>query len=112
PYVPSPLLYEGRLYYNQSNDGILTVVEAATGKVLIERTRLPGIRQMYASPVGAAGRVYLTSRDGASLVIKQGDTFEVLAQNKLDEEFDASPAIVGKEMYLRGKRYLYCLAEE
>jgi outer membrane protein assembly factor BamB len=66
---------------------------------------------LYASPVGAAGRVYLTSRTGATLVIKDSDKFEVLAENKLDDDFDASPAIVGKEMFLRGKRYLYCLAE-
>lgn len=110
PYVPSPLLYGGRLYFNQSNNGILTVVEAATGKVLIERTRLPGIASIYASPVGAAGRVYLTSRDGATLVIKHGvDEVEVLAQNKLDEAFDASMAIVDDEIFLRGKRYLYCI---
>lgn len=112
PYVPSPLLYGNRLYFNQSNDGILTCLDAATGKTLIDRTRLPGLARVYASPVGAAGRVYLTSRTGATLVIKDSDTFEVLAENKLDDDFDASPAIVGKELFLRGKRNLYCLAEE
>ena len=112
PYVPSPLLYGNRLYFNQSNDGILTCLDAATGKTLIDRTRLPGLARVYASPVGAAGRVYLTSRSGATLVIKDSDTFEVLAENKLDDDFDASPAIVGKELFLRGKRNLYCLAEE
>ena len=44
--------------------------------------------------------------------LEKTDTLEVLAENKLDEEFDASPAIVGQEMFLRGKKYLYCLAEE
>ena len=111
PYIPSPLLYEGRLYFTQSNDGILTCLEAKTGKALIERTRLPGIARIYASPVGAAGRVYITSRDGTTLVIRHGDTFEVLATNKLDDDIDASPAIAGKQMFLRGKRFLYCLAE-
>jgi len=111
PYVPSPLLYDNRLYFTQSNDGLLSCLDAATGKVIIDRTRLPEIRKTYASPVGAAGRVYLTSRDGTTLVIRHADTFEVLATNKLDDEIDASAAIVGKELYLRGKRYLYCLAE-
>jgi outer membrane protein assembly factor BamB len=111
PYIPSPLLYDGRLFFTQSNEGILSCVEAATGKTLIERTRLPGISQAYASPIGAAGRVYFTSRRGGFLVIKNADQLEVLAENKLDDEFDASPAIVGKELYLRGKKFLYCVAE-
>ena len=112
PYVPSPLLYDNRLYFLQSNDGILSIADAATGKVLVDRQRLPEIRRIYASPVGAAGRVYLTSRDGVTLVIRHGDTFEVLATNKLSDDIDASAAVVGKELYLRGKKHLYCIAEE
>ncbi len=110
PYIPSPLLYDGRLYFTQSNEGILSCVEAATGKTLIERTRLQGISQAYASPVGAAGRVYFTSRRGVTTVIKHADDLQILATNELAEEFDASPAIVGKEMFLRGKKFLYCIA--
>ena len=111
PYVPSPLLYDNRLYFLQSNNGILTVADAATGKLHIDRERLNDIRGIYASPVGAAGRVYLTSRDGVTLVIRHADTFEVLATNKLNDDIDASAAIVGKELFLRGKNYLYCIAE-
>jgi outer membrane protein assembly factor BamB len=111
PYVPSPLLYDQRLYFTQSNDGLLSSLDAATGKVVIDRQRLTGARKVYASPVGAASRVYLTSREGTTLVIRHADTFEVLATNKLDDDIDASPAIVGKELFLRGKKHLYCLAE-
>jgi outer membrane protein assembly factor BamB len=111
PYIPSPLLYDDRLYFTQSNDGILTCLHARTGDTLIDRTRLPGISRVYSSPVGAAGRVYVTSRDGTTLVIKHADTFEVLATNRLDDPIDASPAIAGKELFLRSKRWLYCLAE-
>jgi outer membrane protein assembly factor BamB len=111
PYIPSPLLYDDRLYFTQSNDGILSCLNAKTGEATIERTRLPGISRIYASPVGAAGRVYITSRDGATLVIKHADSFEVLASNRLDDPIDASPAIAGKELFLRGQRWLYCLAE-
>lgn len=111
PYIPSPLLYDNRLYFTQSNDGLLTCLDAATGKELIDRTRLPEIRKIYSSPVGAAGRVYLTSREGTTLVIKHADMFEVLATNKLDEPIDASAAIAGKELFLRGTKHLYCLAE-
>ena len=66
---------------------------------------------MYASPVGAAGRIYLVGRDGRAVVIKKGAQFEKLAANKLDDRFDASPAIVGKQLFLRGHENLYCIAE-
>jgi hypothetical protein len=60
--------------------------------------------------VGAAGRVYLTGRDGTTLVIRHGPTFEVLATNHLDDGFDASPALVDREIYMRGYKYLYSIA--
>ncbi|MCH8295478.1 hypothetical protein IH992_30725, partial [Candidatus Poribacteria bacterium] len=59
---------------------------------------------------GASNRVYLADRDGSTLVIKHGATFEVLAKNVLDDGFDASPAIVDQEIYLRGRKYLYCIS--
>jgi hypothetical protein len=66
--------------------------------------------EVYSSPVGAAGRVYVTSRDGTTLVIKRGAAFEVLAKNTLDDGFDASPALVDGDMYMRGYKYLYDIA--
>jgi outer membrane protein assembly factor BamB len=110
PYVPSPLLYDDRLYFFANNNGILTVLNAKTGETLVDAERLSGFSGVYASPVGAAGRVYLVARDGAALVLKKGDKVEVLATNKLEDHIDASPAIVGKELFLRGKRNLYCIA--
>jgi outer membrane protein assembly factor BamB len=109
PYVPSPLLYQGRLYFTQMNDALLTVLDARTGKALTDRHRLKGMSSFYASPVGAAGRVYFVGRDGAAVVLKAGDKPEVLAVNKLDDPIDASPAVVGKQLFLRGEKHLYCL---
>ena len=111
PYVPSPLLYDGVLYFTQSNQGILTSVEVATGDIGLERTRLTQVSKLYASPVGAAGRVYITGRNGKTLVIKNSNQFEVLATNPLDDEFNASPALAGKQMFLRGRKFLYCLED-
>lgn len=111
PYVPSPLLYDGRLYFYSGNNAMLSAFDAASGKPLIEAERLSGLSGVYASPLGAAGRVYLVGRDGNTLVIRHGDTLEILATNRLDDRFDASPAAVGRELYLRGHRHLYCLAE-
>jgi outer membrane protein assembly factor BamB len=110
PYVPSPLLYDGVLYFIKSNAGILSVFDAKTGKPHYQARRLEGIPEVYASPVAARGRVYLTSRDGTTLVIRHGAAFEVLASNSLDDGFDASPALVDGHIYLRGYRYLYDIA--
>ena len=67
---------------------------------------------MYASPVAAADRVYLTGRNGATVVIKASDQFEPIATNMLDDKFDGSPAIAGNEMFLRGHKSLYCISEK
>ncbi len=112
PYVPSPLLYGDLLWFTGSNKGILSCLNAATGEPIVDRKRLEGIANIYASPVGAADRVYLTSREGNTVVIKRGPELEILATNKLDDRFDASPAIVGNEIILRGNESLYCIAAE
>ena len=112
PYVPSPLLVDQRLYIFSGNNATLSCFDASSGKMLIDNERLEGPSGFYASPVSAGGRIYLAGRNGTSLVLKPSDKVEVLATNKLDEKFDASPAVVGRELFLRGHEYLYCLAEK
>jgi outer membrane protein assembly factor BamB len=111
PYVPSPLLYEGNLYLLKSNAGILSAFDAATGKPHYQVQRLEGLPEVFASPVGAGGRVYITGRDGVTLAIRNGKTYEVLATNKLDDGFDASAALADDAIYMRGYRNLYAIAE-
>jgi len=112
PYVPSPVLYDGTLYFTKSNSGVLSAYDATTGRHLFGPERLPGIRNLYASPVAAAGRLYITSRDGATAVLAAGDSLSVISVNHLDDEFDASPAVAGGEIYLRGRAFLYCIAAD
>jgi len=107
PYVASPLLMDNLLYYTKERQGILACSDAATGDVKFGATRLDGIDTIYASLAGAAGKVYVVGREGTTLVLKHGPAFEVLSSNKLDEGVDASPVLVGKELYLRGSRSLY-----
>lgn len=111
PYVPSPVLVNGRLYFTSGNNGILTCLDAATGTALFGPQRLPEIESIYASPIAAAGRIYFASRDGVVTVIAASDTFEVLATNRLSDGFDASPAAVENQLLLRGRERLYCLEE-
>jgi len=110
PYVPSPLLYGNELYFLKSNNGVLSVFNAKTGEKLYGEQRLEEVPNVYASPVGAGGKVYIAGREGATAVIERGGTFKLLSVNKLDDGFDASPVVIGDELYLRGKKNLYCIA--
>jgi len=112
PHVPSPLLYDGILYLLKGNTGILSAFDIRGGRPHYQLQRLDEISEAFSSPVGAVGRVYVTSRDGTTLVLRHGPTFEVLARNTLDDGFDASPALVDREIYLRGNRYLYRIEAE
>lgn len=112
PYVPSPLLLDGRLWFTQANGNMLTVLDAATGKPVMDRERLPGVTSFYASPAAAAGRVYFVDRSGTTLVLKAGDRLDVLATNKLDDPVDASPVLAGKQLFLRGTKFIYCIEEK
>jgi outer membrane protein assembly factor BamB len=109
PYVPSPLLYDGVLYILKTNSGILSAFDAKTGHPHYQVQRLDKLGEVFSSPVGAAGRVYITDRNGMTLVIRNSPKFEVLATNTLDDGFDASPALVDGEIYMRGYRNLYSI---
>jgi outer membrane protein assembly factor BamB len=109
--VPSPVLAGDRLYLFSGNSGILSAFDVKTGKPLIDTQRIDALDNVYASPVFAAGRLYFVGRDGTTVVMKHVDTLEEVAVNELDDPIDASPAVVGKELFLRGKQHRYCISE-
>ena len=104
--MPSPLLYRGAVYFLKVNSGILTSLDAKTGAVRFTE-RLTETPNVYASPVGADGRVYVVGREGKTAVLEAGPTLKVLATNVLNEPADATPALVDGELYLRGAKHLY-----
>ena len=112
PYVPSPLLYDGILYFLKSNNGLVSAFDAKSGKPHYQAQRIEAVPNVFASPVGASGRVYILGQQGTAVVLKHGPALDVLATNTLDDRFDASPALVDREMYLRGYKNLYCVAEK
>ena len=112
PYVPSPLLYDGVIYLLKSNSGILSAFDAKTGKPHYQLQRLEGVPNVFASPVAAKGRIYIPGQQGATIVLKAGPAYEVLATNTLDDGFDASPALVDGEIYLRGAKFLYSIGRQ
>ncbi len=109
PYTPSPLLHGGLIYMLLRNNGILSCFDARTGQEHFTRQRLRGLNVVYASPVGVDGRVYIVGKNGTTLVIKHGPTYQLLETNVLDDQFTASPAVVKDELFLRGHRALYCI---
>ncbi|MEY4095249.1 MAG: hypothetical protein RLZZ53_2448 [Acidobacteriota bacterium] len=112
PYVPSPLLYDNILYFLKTNNGLLSAFDAPSGKPHYQVQRIAkAMGEVFASPVGADGRVYIVARDGVTTVIKHGTSYEVLAENTLDDGFDASPALVDGEIFMRGYKYLYAIAQ-
>ena len=112
PYVPSPLLYDNRLFFMKVNQGTLTCLNAVSGQKLFGPERLKEPNYLYASPVGANGHVYLTGRNGKTLVIKNADEFQVVAENPLDDQFDASAVVSGDTLLLRGRKSLYCIGKK
>jgi outer membrane protein assembly factor BamB len=112
PYVSSPLLYDDTLYVLRHNQNVLSRFDPMTGIPRGEPVRLDGIRDfIFSSPVGAADRIYVTGRDGTTVVVKHDRENALLAVNHLEDSFSASAAVVDREFYLRGERFLYCIAE-
>lgn len=107
PNVPSPLLY-GNVLYLVKEGGILTALDAASGRVL-KQGRLKGALDFYySSPVGADGKIFTASEDGHVSVIKAGADWELVAVNDMDDAVYATPAPVDGRLYLRTKSALYC----
>ena len=112
PYVPSMLPFADRLYFLKSNSPILSIADTKTGELVYGPERLGSLRSIYASPVAVGERIYFVGRKGGAAVLRHGDTPEVIAESSLDDAFDASPAIAGDEIYLRGAANLYCIAPD
>jgi hypothetical protein len=110
PYVPSPLLYGENIYVCSGNKAIVSCYQVVDGKPRFVKQRLEGMTGIYASPVGAAGRIYFAGRGGMTKVIDSGNEFKILAENKLDDAFATTPAIAGGDLFLKGKKNLYCIA--
>ncbi len=110
PYVPCPMLWGEEIYLLEDRS-FFSCLGATDGARHYLKHRLPGALNFSASPVGAAGRIYLLSEAGRTVVLQRGPALKVLAINDLDETFHASPAIVGDAIYLRGDEHLFCFAK-
>jgi len=111
-YVPSALLHRDQIYFLKRNNGILTSLDAKTGEVIYGPVRLDTVQNIYASPVAAGDHIYIVGRDGSIAVVQHGSEFKQVATNRLDDRFDASPAISGNRLILRGHKALYAIGSK
>jgi outer membrane protein assembly factor BamB len=111
PYTPSGILTDGKLYFLKGNSGAMTCLNAKDGKVLYSNQKAEGIDKIFSSPTAGKDRIYIAAT-GLVDVVKAGGEFSLLAKNTLDDTFEASPVIVGNDLFLRGAKYLYCISEK
>jgi outer membrane protein assembly factor BamB len=107
-YVPSPILVDGLLYL-VTDKGLVTCLDAKTGKVHYEGGRPPAGASFMASPVAVAGHLLMPSMDGETVVLKAGTTHEVVRSNPLGEPIAASFAVAGGRIYIRGESHLFAI---
>lgn len=117
-YVPSPIMHEGHLYVT-SHTGVARCINPKTGESVYEQ-RLPlkaegrGGSAVYASPLLADGKLYVVTRTGGAFVLKADPKYTLLGTNRFtddDTDFNASPAVMGKQLLLRSNKFLYCIGE-
>jgi outer membrane protein assembly factor BamB len=102
PFVPSGIIVGDLLYLINDMQSILTVYEAATGKLMYQDRLGTAIREGFsASPVHVNGKIFLTNDDGQTFVVEAGRTFKLLHVNELGEQTLASPALVDGTWYWR-----------
>jgi outer membrane protein assembly factor BamB len=108
--IPSPLYFQGAIYMVRDG-GLLTCIAAKDGSVRYqERIGVGG--QYAASPVAAAGRIYVASQTGTVIVFQPGTSApEVLARNDLREPIMATPAFAENTILVRTADNLYAFGQ-
>jgi outer membrane protein assembly factor BamB len=110
PDVPTPVT-DGKYFYIINDRGIMWCLDAKTGAEIYAQQRLkPGAYS--GSPVLADGKIYVTNEDGLTSVVKAGPTFELLAENALEDYCLSSPAISDGQIFIRTAQNLYCIGKK
>lgn len=110
PYVPSPLLYQGRLYLVKAG-GVIGAFDAKSGKQIIKRGRLEDHSEYYATPIGVGGHVITCSAAGTLYVLDPKDNLAVVSSIEFGEPIFATPAVVDGVIYVRTRSALYAFGK-
>jgi outer membrane protein assembly factor BamB len=110
PDVPTPVT-DGKYFYVVNDKGVMWCLDAKTGKEIYGPERIkPGTYS--SSPVLADGKIYVTNEDGLTSVVKAGPTFEIVAENPLNDYCLSSPAISDGQIFIRTSSNLYCIGKK
>jgi outer membrane protein assembly factor BamB len=107
PFIPAPLVYDN-VFFMVRDGGIVTSLDAATGKLLKEGRTRDALGEYYASPVAADGKIFLASGEGKISVLKADPQWEVLRVNDLGDEIHSTPALSEGRIYVRTHGMIYC----
>jgi outer membrane protein assembly factor BamB len=110
PVVPSPAIYKGLLYMVK-NGGILTSLDARTGK-RTHRGRIPGRGSYYASLVAGDGKIYACNEAGVMSIIKAGTNWSVIGKHDFGEKILATPVVIEGRMFIRTETAVYCFGRK
>jgi outer membrane protein assembly factor BamB len=108
--VPTPTT-DGKYIYVLNDRGFLNCLEPESGKVIYEGQRIE-LGTYSSSPLLADGKIYSTSEEGTTTVVKAGPQFEILGVSKLNDHTLASPVAVDNQIFLRTDEYLYCFQKK
>jgi outer membrane protein assembly factor BamB len=108
--VPTPTT-DGKYIYVLNDRGFLNCLEPESGKVIYEGQRIE-LGTYSSSPLLADGKIYSTSEEGTTTVVKAGPEFEILGVSKLNDHTLASPVAVDNQIFLRTDEYLYCFQKK
>lgn len=106
------VLSENRLYYVSGNRGMVSCADAESGSVLFGPERMPGIEGIYSSPVAADGKVFVTGRGGKTVVFSDAEEYVEIARNDVGEPVDATLALAGNQIFIRGRNHLFCIQNQ
>ena len=110
PYVASPLIVDGLLYYAKKG-GIFSCLELKTGKMVYQK-RLKVGGEYYACPIQIGNHIFLGAEEGTMLVLRVGREFEVVARNEFPEGIYATPAVSNNQLFLRTQSHLFCIGTD
>jgi outer membrane protein assembly factor BamB len=105
PHVPTPIVYQGRVYLWEDK-GVVSAYDARTGEV-VWRTRAGGT--FFSSPIIVDGRLMNLDVTGKVIVIQLGDKPEILAENELPEGGKGSMAVGAGQLLIRTEAALYAI---
>jgi len=109
PDVPTPVT-DGTYFYVVDDRGVVHCLDAGTGEIVYGPERLkPGTYS--ASPVLADGRIYVTNEDGLTSVFKAGPSFEILAENAMNDYCLSTIAVSEGQLFLRTTEFLWVIGE-